>query len=84
MFISGKRNIKRETLRYYEKIGLIEPKRQIENSYRKFDRYDITNILEIDFLKKRGFGPLAIKNLRKQSNYSDTSFALKKKLVELD
>lgn len=74
----------RETLRYYEKIGLIEPKRHIENFYRKFDSYDISNILGIDFLRKRGFTPVEIKNLRKQSNPSDTSIALKKKLVALD
>jgi len=27
----------RDTLRYYEKIELIEPRRKIENSYREFD-----------------------------------------------
>ena len=47
-------DISRETLRYYEKLGLIEPKRG-ENSYRSFDSYDMYRLLMIDFYKKRGF-----------------------------
>lgn len=47
-------DISRETLRYYEKLGLIQPKRG-ENQYRSYDSYDMYRLLMIDFYKKRGF-----------------------------
>lgn len=53
----------RETLRYYEEIGLICPKREKSNQYREFDFYDISHLMAIDFYRKRGFTPIQIKNL---------------------
>lgn len=47
----------RETLRYYEKIGLIKPKRSRYSQYREFDLYDMSHLMAIDFFKKRGFNP---------------------------
>lgn len=46
--------ISRETLRYYEKLELIEPLRE-ENSYRSFNMNMMQNLLRIDYYKKRGF-----------------------------
>jgi len=74
----------RDTLRYYEKIGLIEPRRNIENSYREFDFSDIGQFITIDFYKKRGFSLLEIKELMEQSNYADSSVALEKKAIEVE
>lgn len=53
----------RETLRYYEEIGLISPKREKYSQYREFDFYDISHLMAIDFYRKRGFTPIQIKNL---------------------
>lgn len=53
----------RETLRYYEKIGLIRPKREKYSQYREFDFYNMSHLMAIDFYKKRGFTPVQIKNL---------------------
>lgn len=53
----------RETLRYYEEIGLIRPKREKSSQYREFDFYDMSHLMAIDFYRKRGFTPIQIKNL---------------------
>ena len=53
----------RETLRYYEEIGLIRPKRGQYSKYREFDLYDMSRLMSIDFYKKRGFSPIQIKAL---------------------
>ncbi len=53
----------RETLRYYEEIGLISPKREKNSQYREFDFYDMSHLMAIDFYRKRGFTPIQIKNL---------------------
>lgn len=53
----------RETLRYYEEIGLIKPKRGQYSRYREFDLFDISRLMAIDFYKKRGFSPVAIKGI---------------------
>lgn len=53
----------RETLRYYEKIGLIVPERNQSSQYREFTFNDVSRLMTIDFYKKRGFTPLEIKEL---------------------
>lgn len=53
----------RETLRYYEEIGLIKPKRGQYSRYREFDLFDMSRLMTIDFYKKRGFSPVAIKGI---------------------
>lgn len=53
----------RETLRYYEEIGLVKPKRGQYSKYREFDLFDMSRLMVIDFYKKRGFSPVAIKEM---------------------
>ena len=45
----------RETLRYYEELGLIRPQRGENGQYREFDFFDISRLMAIDFYKKRGY-----------------------------
>ena len=52
--LSKSLGLTRDTLRYYEKIGLIRPKKDNINKYRKFDFFDIYSLWSIDFYKKRG------------------------------
>lgn len=57
----------RETLRYYEEIGLLSPKRNQGSQYREFDLYDMSRLMSIDFYKKRGFSPVEMKGLLKET-----------------
>lgn len=61
--ISEHLGLTRETLRYYEEIGLIKPKRGQYSRYREFDLFDMSRLMAIDFYKKRGFSPVAIKGM---------------------
>lgn len=57
----------REALRYYEEIGLLSPKRSQGSQYREFDLYDMSRLMSIDFYKKRGFSPVEMKELLRES-----------------
>lgn len=62
----------RDTLRYYEELGILAPNKNEENSYREYSIDDIWNIMAIDFYKKRGITPKELKNVitsNKQENY---------------
>ncbi len=59
----------RETLRYYEEIGLIAPGRNQSSQYREFTFDDVSRLMAIDFYKKRGFSPLEIKELIGTGDY---------------
>lgn len=62
--------LKRETLRYYEEIGLINPGRNETSQYREFTFADVSRLMAIDFYKKRGFTPLEIRELILSHKYS--------------
>lgn len=73
----------RETLRYYEEIGLINPKRDRYSQYREFGFFDMARLLIIDFYRKRGFTPVEIKNLQKNAEPKEYGEALKEKISYL-
>lgn len=62
--IANNLGLTRETLRYYEEMGLITPKRSGDSKYREFDLYDMTRLMAIDFFKKRGFTTAEISALQ--------------------
>lgn len=87
--------LSRETLRYYEEIGLIQPRRSKFSQYREFDFYDVSRLLAIDFYKKRGFSassikemllqkePLEyIKNIEQQASNLEATIAEMKKILD--
>ena len=44
--------ISRANIRYYEKMGLLHPKRNEKNGYREYRPEDIKRILQIKILRK--------------------------------
>jgi len=48
-------NINKETIRYYEKIGLISETKRAKNGYRLYSKEDIEKIKFIFIIKKFGF-----------------------------
>jgi len=72
----------RETLRYYEEIGLIAPQRNRSSQYREFTFDDVSRLMSIDFYKKRGFSPLEIKELMESRTHSNFEY-LGKKINEI-
>ena len=63
--------LSRETLRYYEKAGLLNPRRQAENGYRVYTTDDLERLEFIFRTKKAGFTIREIRmllDLRKSVN----------------
>ncbi|GAA0790893.1 hypothetical protein GCM10008910_01170 [Faecalicatena orotica] len=73
----------RETLRYYEEIGLIEPQRNKNSQYREFTFEDASRLMSIDFYKKRGFTPLEIKELMESGERNGIT-SLSRKISEVE
>ena len=73
----------RETLRYYEDIGLITPRRNSGSQYREFDLYDMSRLMSIDFYKKRGFSPIEIKELLRETKTEGYHKLLQRQLNNL-
>lgn len=74
----------RDTLRFYEEKGLLNPKKNDENNYRNYDIFDVYTIMIIDFYKKRGMKINQIKALLKESDISELQNLLKDKKNELE
>lgn len=75
----------RDTLRYYEELGILSPEKNEENSYREYSIIDIMNILAIDFYKKRGITPKELKRAKEenpQGDFNDLFRAKQKQLQE--
>lgn len=68
----------RETLRYYEEIGLIVPGRNQSSQYREFTFDNVFRLMTIDFYKKRGFTPLEIKELIEAKEYDGCAMLCQK------
>ncbi|SHK14911.1 MerR family regulatory protein [Anaerocolumna jejuensis DSM 15929] len=68
--VSNILNISREMIRYYEKKGMISPKRKEENNYRSYDTMDVFFLMEA--IQYQGWN-INIKNIRglKEENYYD-------------
>lgn len=61
--------ISKDTIRYYEKIGLLHP--EIINKYREYNNNDVILIETIIKLKKTGFSLLEVKMLFDWSKNTD-------------
>lgn len=44
--------ISKQTIRFYEKEGLIEPGRNNENQYREYDAQDVKKLKRISLMRK--------------------------------
>lgn len=76
--------VSRDTLRFYEEKGLINPKKNDENNYRGYDINDIFRIMVVDFYKKRGMSINQIQDLIKHSGAQDIQDLLECKKDELN
>ncbi|WP_055666625.1 MerR family transcriptional regulator [Desnuesiella massiliensis] len=76
--------VPRDTLRFYEEKGLLNPKKNSENNYRNYDIFDIYNLMIIDFYKKRGMTIHQIQDLLNKSDVQDIQSLLGNKRSELE
>ena len=56
-----------KNIRFYEKEGLLTPKRKSENKYRSYSEADVKKLKEIKLFRKLGFGLSDIKEIQSNS-----------------
>ena len=59
-------NLSREMIRYYEKNGVISPRRNDENSYRSYSIFDIFMLLDTLQYRSWGIQIKGIQDLRQE------------------
>lgn len=70
------------TLRYYEKIGLLNPVQRLPNGHRHFSQKDIEWIEFVQRLKETGMPLAQIQQYAKLRADGDTTLAARQKLLE--
>lgn len=71
--------VSRDTLKFYEKKGLVNPKQEIENGYRKYSRYDIYDIITINFYREIDIEIKKIQEIRKSKKVDEIELLLEEK-----
>lgn len=74
----------RDTLRYYEEIGILHPDKNNDNNYREFTFYEIFQLFGIEFYKKRGLTLQQIKQITEGAELSSIDDLLSNSKEELD
>lgn len=86
--ISKTYGISKDTLRYYDKIGLVSPKRG-ENRYRYYREEDLLDLQYIEVMKYAGFSLKEIKKILEnkggctEENRTDTLLLLENKQKQI-
>lgn len=77
-------DISAETIRFYEKEGLIAPQKDEKNNYRYYSINDITQLNDILFLRELGLGIKDIKETLGGTNSKDLRLFCQKKRQEIE
>ena len=72
--------ITKQNIRFYEKKGLLSPKRNQENSYREYTKEDVDRLLQIKMLRKLD---VSIENIQQILEGEDPSAIIKRHLNDL-
>lgn len=71
--------ISRDTLKFYESKGLINPKKNSGNGYREYDHFDIYDITTINFYREIDIEIKKIQEIKKNMSIEDLEFLLQEK-----
>lgn len=75
-------NITRETLRYYEKVGIIHPEIDPVNKYRYYDDWDINYIYECKKYQSLGFSVKEVLEIFSRGSYTSFNEKIEEKQKE--
>lgn len=76
--------ITRDTLRYYEDVGILSPRKDEGNQYRKYGFADFFTLMGIEFYKKRGMSVSDIRQILNGLEPGDLPALLSDKEWELE
>ncbi|CEK30526.1 MerR family transcriptional regulator [[Clostridium] sordellii] len=71
--------VSRDTLKFYEDKGLVNPKKNTENGYREYNQFDIYDITTINFYREIDIEIKKIQEIRKNKSIADLEFLLEEK-----
>jgi len=75
--------VSRDTLKFYEEKGLVNPKQDDENGYRKYNHFDIYDIITINFYREIDIEIKKIQEIRKSKSVEDIELVLEEKEQKL-
>lgn len=75
--------VSRDTLKFYEEKGLVNPQQKSENGYRIYDHFDIYDITTINFYREIDVEIKKIQELRKGKSIDDIQSMLVEKEQEV-
>ena len=71
--------VSRDTLKFYEDKGLVNPKKNAENGYREYNQFDIYDITTINFYREIDIEIKKIQEIRKNKSIADLELLLEEK-----
>ncbi|MFD2046586.1 MerR family transcriptional regulator [Ornithinibacillus salinisoli] len=71
--------VSRDTLKYYEEKELVKPKYDDQNGYRKYNQFDIHDVVTINFYRELDIEIKKIQEIRKSKNIDDLEYVLEEK-----
>lgn len=71
--------VSRDTLKFYEDKGLVNPKKNAENGYREYNQFDIYDITTINFYREMDIEIKKIQEIRKNKSIDDLESLLEEK-----
>lgn len=71
--------VSRDTLKYYEEKGLVKPKQDDENGYRKYNHFDIYDVITTNFYRELDVEIKKIQEIRKSKSVEDIELVLEEK-----
>lgn len=71
--------VSRDTLKFYEDKGLVNPKKNIENGYREYNQFDIYDITTINFYREIDIEIKKIQEIRTNKSIDDLELLLEEK-----
>lgn len=76
-------DVSRDTLKFYEEKGLVKPKQNIENGYRKYNHFDIYDITTVNLYREMDIEIKKIQELRKSKSIEGIKSLLEEKEKEV-
>ncbi|MRZ79951.1 MerR family transcriptional regulator [Paeniclostridium sordellii] len=71
--------VSRDTLKFYEDKGLVNPKKNAENGYREYNQFDIYDITTINFYREIDIEIKKIQEIRTSKSIDDLELLLEEK-----
>ncbi|SET48291.1 DNA-binding transcriptional regulator, MerR family [Oceanobacillus limi] len=81
--VAGFLGVSRDTLKYYEEKGLVQPKHDETNGYRKYNQFDIHDVITTNFYRELDLEIKRIQEIKNSNEMDDLKHVLEEKEAEI-